>query len=168
MCEKTCCKKKQQKFEKGTNFIDQSAIHKFILPSLEAYGIWHAAHQSTDYFPIKEDIKVLLTIHDLNFLHEVERSGIKKKRAQEKLQRKIERADKIVAISEFVADDLKQHFQFDLKKLQVIYNGCNIDETKTALQQLSIVVSDRKEEGGQFLHFNDPDGTSLYFIKPKW
>jgi glycosyltransferase involved in cell wall biosynthesis len=124
-------KQQQQKFEKGTNFIDQSAIHKFILPSLDGYGIWHATHQSTDYFPIKEDIKILMTIHDLNFLHEVERSGIKKKRAQEKLQRKIEKADKIVAISAFVADDLKRHFQFDLEKLQVIYNGCNIDETKT-------------------------------------
>ena len=26
---------------------------------------------------------------------------------------------------------------------------------------------ERSEEGGEFLHFIDPDGTSLYFIKPK-
>ena len=26
----------------------------------------------------------------------------------------------------------------------------------------------RQEEGGSFLHFTDPDGTPLYFIKPKW
>ena len=44
----------------------------------------------------------------------------------------------------------------------------NIEETKTSLPQLSIPVTERKEEGGQFLHFNDPDGTALYFIKPKW
>ena len=44
----------------------------------------------------------------------------------------------------------------------------NFDETKTFLQQLSIPVTERSEEGGQFLHFNDPDGTALYFIKPKW
>jgi hypothetical protein len=44
----------------------------------------------------------------------------------------------------------------------------NFEETKTSLQQLSINVTERNEEGGQFLHFNDPDGTALYFIKPKW
>ena len=44
----------------------------------------------------------------------------------------------------------------------------NLEETKTSLQQLSIPVTERNEEGGQFLHFNDPDGTALYFIKPKW
>jgi hypothetical protein len=32
----------------------------------------------------------------------------------------------------------------------------------------NINVTERKEEGGQFLHFNDPDGTALYFIKSKW
>jgi catechol 2,3-dioxygenase-like lactoylglutathione lyase family enzyme len=44
----------------------------------------------------------------------------------------------------------------------------NIEETKSFLHNLSIQTTDRQEEGGQFLHFNDPDGTSLYFIKPKW
>jgi catechol 2,3-dioxygenase-like lactoylglutathione lyase family enzyme len=44
----------------------------------------------------------------------------------------------------------------------------NFDETKSSLQKLSINATDRQEEGGQFLHFNDPDGTALYFIKPKW
>jgi predicted enzyme related to lactoylglutathione lyase len=44
----------------------------------------------------------------------------------------------------------------------------NIEETKSSLEQLSIQVTERKEEGGAFLHFTDPDGTALYFIKPKW
>lgn len=44
----------------------------------------------------------------------------------------------------------------------------NIEETKSSLQQLSVPATERKEEGGQFLHFSDPDGTSLYFIKPRW
>src|ERR1044071_2601232 len=44
----------------------------------------------------------------------------------------------------------------------------NLDETRSSLQQLSIKTTERSEEGGQFLHFNDPDGTALYFIKPKW
>jgi catechol 2,3-dioxygenase-like lactoylglutathione lyase family enzyme len=44
----------------------------------------------------------------------------------------------------------------------------NLEETKRSLQDLSIAVTERSEEGGEFLHFNDPDGTALYFIKPKW
>ncbi|HXB10228.1 MAG TPA: VOC family protein [Puia sp.] len=44
----------------------------------------------------------------------------------------------------------------------------NIEEAKSDLEKLSIKTIDRNEEGGQFLHFNDPDGTALYFIKPKW
>lgn len=44
----------------------------------------------------------------------------------------------------------------------------NLDNAKSLLQNLSIKTTDRNEEGGQFLHFADPDGTALYFIKPKW
>lgn len=44
----------------------------------------------------------------------------------------------------------------------------NFEEAKTLLNNLSIKTTDRNEEGGEFLHFNDPDGSSLYFIKPKW
>jgi catechol 2,3-dioxygenase-like lactoylglutathione lyase family enzyme len=44
----------------------------------------------------------------------------------------------------------------------------NFEETNTELQKLSIKVEEREEEGGRFLHFNDPDGTALYFIETKW
>ena len=44
----------------------------------------------------------------------------------------------------------------------------NIDQTRAYLTNLAITVSERSEEGGQFLHFTDPDGTALYFIKPNW
>jgi catechol 2,3-dioxygenase-like lactoylglutathione lyase family enzyme len=44
----------------------------------------------------------------------------------------------------------------------------NFDESKSCLQNLTVVFIERLEEGGQFLHFKDPDGTALYFIKPKW
>lgn len=44
----------------------------------------------------------------------------------------------------------------------------NFEEAKLHLRKLSIKVTDRTEEGGEFLHFNDPDGNFLYFIKPKW
>src|SRR5437868_11580526 len=36
----------------------------------------------------------------------------------------------------------------------------NLEESRSELQKLSINISERKEEGGQFLHFTDPDGTA--------
>jgi catechol 2,3-dioxygenase-like lactoylglutathione lyase family enzyme len=48
------------------------------------------------------------------------------------------------------------------------FTSDNFEETKTDLQKLSIEINERDEEGGQFIHFTDPDGTALYFIKPKW
>jgi len=44
----------------------------------------------------------------------------------------------------------------------------NFEETTGHLQKLNINITARNEEGGQFVHFTDPDNTSLYFIKPKW
>ncbi|MES1223191.1 MAG: VOC family protein [Bacteroidota bacterium] len=44
----------------------------------------------------------------------------------------------------------------------------NFEESKLLLEKLNIKPTSRNEEGGQFLHFEDPDGTALYFIKPKW
>jgi len=44
----------------------------------------------------------------------------------------------------------------------------NWGEGEALLDSLGIPVDRRQEEGGQFLHFADPDGTSLYFIQPTW
>ncbi len=48
------------------------------------------------------------------------------------------------------------------------FTADDFEQTKSLLKKLTITATDRLEEGGQFLHFKDPDGTSLYFIKPKW
>ena len=52
--------------------------------------------------------------------------------------------------------------------LSIGFTTEDFNQTKTALNQLGITIVERKEEGGDFLHFNDPDGTSLYFILTKW
>jgi catechol 2,3-dioxygenase-like lactoylglutathione lyase family enzyme len=44
----------------------------------------------------------------------------------------------------------------------------NFEESKDQLNSLAIQTQLREEEGGKFIHFSDPDGTALYFIKPKW
>lgn len=43
----------------------------------------------------------------------------------------------------------------------------DFEEAKSFLMKLSIKTVDRGEEGGQFVHFTDLDGTALYIIKPR-
>ena len=43
----------------------------------------------------------------------------------------------------------------------------DFEATQEILSQANIHFMYRLESGGQFLHFTDPDGTALYFIKPK-
>jgi catechol 2,3-dioxygenase-like lactoylglutathione lyase family enzyme len=39
----------------------------------------------------------------------------------------------------------------------------DLHEAKQVLDSAGITFSERKEEGGRFVHFSDPDGTALYF-----
>lgn len=52
--------------------------------------------------------------------------------------------------------------------ISIGFTADDLNHSKSMLKKLSIKFNERKEDGGDFLHFNDPDGTALYFIKPKW
>ena len=60
------------------------------------------------------------------------------------------------------------NFSNSASHISIGFTTDNFEETKSLLCDLSIPVTARNEEGGQFLHFTDPDGTELYFINPKW
>ena len=44
----------------------------------------------------------------------------------------------------------------------------DFDNVKSLLSASAIQFTERTEEGGKFIHFQDPDGTALYCIEPKW
>jgi catechol 2,3-dioxygenase-like lactoylglutathione lyase family enzyme len=52
--------------------------------------------------------------------------------------------------------------------ISIGFTSENFNATKASLLHIGINYTERKEEGGEFLHFNDPDGIALYFILPKW
>lgn len=122
---------------KNTHLI-QNSLHKLLLPSLKKYDVWHATYQGTNYFPFRKKIPVVLTVHDLNFMHDPKKSLGKRKKYLKQLERKIERADHITTISQFTLTDLQQHINLHNKPLTVIYNGCNIREIEM-LQPPAIV-----------------------------
>lgn len=44
----------------------------------------------------------------------------------------------------------------------------DLEDGKNQLRVAGILFNERTEAGGLFIHFNDPDGNALYFIKPKY
>lgn len=97
-------------------------LDKIAVVSPAKCQLWHTTFQLAHYVPCNG--KVLLTVHDLNFLYE--KSDHKQQKYMAKLQKLVDRADRIVAISEFTKDDLIAHTDVGDKRIDVIYNGCNL------------------------------------------
>ncbi len=108
-------------------YLIQSSLHKLYMSFASKYNIWHCTYQGSNYYPASSKCKILLTVHDLNFMHEEKKSLAKKKKYLHALQEKVNRADSITVISEFVKNDLLNHVNIDNKQVSVIYNGCNIE-----------------------------------------
>lgn len=110
----------------SNNLIKHHRWHKLLLPSLKHHTIWHSTYQHSDYIPsITRKIKVLLTIHDLNFIYDDLVPTQKKEKYLRNLQRRINRADAVVCISEYCKNDVLKHCSLHDKPVFVIHNGTN-------------------------------------------
>lgn len=111
--------------EKQEHYIFERKWHKVWKPFLGKCRIWHAPFQSGRILPEvdkQKDIKVLLTIHDLNPLHE----GKPKEEQQKSVahtQSLIDRSDAIVCISDFTKKDVLKNCNVGNKPIHVIHNG---------------------------------------------
>lgn len=102
--------------------------HRYLNPTVWGFDVVHITHQLQSYLrrtPGYRGRKVL-TLHDLNYLHEA-LTPAKRKRRHAKTHSLIAEADVIVCISDFVKQDLMAHRElFTLKpsvEIRVIHNG---------------------------------------------
>ena len=109
-------------------YILQKSIHKLFVPNISDANIWHCTNQGTSYFPWNKKLKIVLTIHDLNFMYDESKNGDKRSKYLKALDKKIQRADAIVAISHHTSNDIKKHIDVGNKTVNVIYNGCNVND----------------------------------------
>ncbi|MGL4412073.1 MAG: glycosyltransferase family 4 protein [Bacteroidales bacterium] len=101
-------------------YIAQKPWHSIFLNLNKKYNIWHSPFQMSKIFP-KSEQKVLLTIHDLNFLYE---KGPKKIEWYKRIvQNNINHSHHIVAISEFVKQDIMNYYNIKESDISVVYNG---------------------------------------------
>jgi glycosyltransferase involved in cell wall biosynthesis len=114
------------KFPKHLKRMLRSQFDKFYLTKPKKYKIWHATWQDTKYVP-RNDMKFVYTIHDLNFLY-TDKAQYKKDKLLSAVQEKINRADAVTVISNFVKDDILKHLDLKGKPVDVIYNGVELLE----------------------------------------
>ncbi len=93
------------------------------------YDLWHALHQDSAYFPGNPRTAYLLTINDLNFLEE--KSGFKAGQRLRRLQKKVNRAGGITAISSYVENRIKENLKVPDIPLRTVYYGVDIDNGET-------------------------------------
>jgi glycosyltransferase involved in cell wall biosynthesis len=122
-------------FGENQRYISQNSLQKFWLPSLKNYYIWHSTYQNSHYLPVlNKKIKVVLTIHDLNFLYDEKKSKTKKAKYLRFVQKNIDRSAAIVTVSEFAKTDVLKHCNVGNKPVVVIHNGTNSLEAPNLLR----------------------------------
>ncbi|MBF8458268.1 glycosyltransferase family 4 protein [Kaistella sp. G5-32] len=118
-----------------SNKIEWKKWYKFYENFSDKFDIIHVSHQLSSYFQrnYKKSIKVV-TLHDLNFLHE-NLSEKKKKKMLRKVNNNLKNTDYLVCISEYAKKDVlenKHLLTFNkLKEIVVIHNGVELPEDRT-------------------------------------
>ncbi|ASE62901.1 glycosyltransferase family 1 protein [Chryseobacterium indologenes] len=127
-------KEQLEKFGSEAKCVFWSKTHRFFERFSGEFDLIHVSHQLSSYFHrnYKNTIKVV-TLHDLNFLHE-NLTESKKRRMLGKVRNNVKNADYIVCISEYAKENLIQNKDlFTLNKLKdvvVIHNGIHLPDNR--------------------------------------
>ncbi len=108
-------------FGSHIDYVSREHLKRDIKPYAHQIDLWHATHQQFKYRMHGKGIHQLLTVHDLNYLHE--KHGIHLLKHKLKMPLMIRRSDTVTVISEYVKHDVEAHVPLLNKELQVIYNG---------------------------------------------
>jgi len=116
---------KKTVFDDNRKLYQLRKFHKYFWPYRNRFNLVHITDQFCRLQPEKVNAKKILTIHDLNQLHQPGISQEEKEQSISTLNKHLESCDKIVAISSFVANDIKGNFPSSADKVSVIYNGAD-------------------------------------------
>ena len=104
-------------------------------------SLWHATDQQFHLRAGDSQTVQLLTVHDLNFLRE--KSGLHRLRHVVQLWWRMWRSDHLTCISQYVKDDIMQHYRLGSKVPDVVYNGIASHEEEPQ-QRPAFVSSDNE------------------------
>lgn len=116
-------KQKVYCFGKNVNYRTHHSFDKFYLNKTKQYDVWHTTNQISWYKPFNHKTKIILTLHDINFVIEEPEKVERNNRLLKELQKRIDRSDYIVGISQFALQHAQQFLNFNNKPTSVIYNA---------------------------------------------
>jgi glycosyltransferase involved in cell wall biosynthesis len=88
-----------------------------------SHDVWHCTHQDSRYLPVRKRQRLVLTVHDLNFLREgtLDRDGVQVRLTG--VRRLVDRASTFVTDSEYVRQQLIAELAVDSARTTVIPLG---------------------------------------------
>ena len=120
---------KSNLFENKLSLVKANLINRHFRNSTK-YDLWHSLHQFPAHLP-NSNSKQILTIHDMNFL--IEKEGQKRVWYLNLLQKRIDQAHVITAISQFSKNEIEKNIDLKGKKIKVIYNGVQIQKDSSVV-----------------------------------
>ena len=128
----------------SVGYVAHSYLHRLYFPLRGRYDVVHFADQYCRVKPSQVAGKAIMTVHDMNQMYEYAPGSSKIARYLRRMEAKVNGADRIVAISNFVAADIVRHFPAARGKISVIYNGSDFTPPPVAHRPAY-------EPGGPFL-----------------
>ena len=110
-------------FGSEVQYLEVHRLHRIWHHRPQPYHLWHSLHQLNKNLPpdmAPGSRSRLVTVHDLNYLYG--RNPFSTWRHQRRTQALVRRSDSLVAISQYTANDVRQHLGWQ-GEIQVIYNG---------------------------------------------
>ncbi|MBD2756914.1 glycosyltransferase family 4 protein [Spirosoma validum] len=124
-------------FGPEVEYIKASWMRKLWIPG--QYDLWHCLHQDSAYRSTRS--KLILTIHDLNFLERPDYSAGEKARKLARLQRNVDQATALTTISNYTASVVKKELHIpDNKPVRVITNGVAVNPAETPDEATNAVI----------------------------
>lgn len=105
------------------SYVGHRRYHRWLFPRAREFDVVHFADQYCRFGAERVRARTVMTVHDLNQVHERTPGTAKYQRYLRRMGRKIQGVDRIVAISEFVKADILRFFPEAENKISVIYNG---------------------------------------------
>lgn len=107
------------------SYVRHHRYHRWYFPRNGEFDVVHFADQYCRFGPARVRARTVMTVHDLNQVHEHPAGSRKLSRYLRRMARKIAGVDRVVAISEFVKADILRWFPEADGKISVIHNGAD-------------------------------------------
>lgn len=114
-------------FGSHIDYIAREHFKQEAKPWKDRADLWHLTDQQSPYRLFGSAVQ-LLTLHDLNYLHE--KHGIHLWKHKWLMPRIVRRSDYVTVISKYVRDDVERNIRGLKTSPQVIYNGISDIETR--------------------------------------